>query len=106
MAPVANPPNDRTFIQHFRSNGSPRAGDRTVFGDGRPDSGGIVRGDDPPDGGGSVWLCGSMVGRNGSSGASWFVLVIVLGRSGKGAAQLIPSPVEGDSSGFPDAGPI
>jgi hypothetical protein len=23
-----------------------------------------------------------------------------------GSAQLIPSPVEGDSSGFPDAGPI
>jgi hypothetical protein len=43
-----------TFFLH----GSPRAGDRTAFGDGRPDSGGIVRGDEPLRGGGSVWLDG------------------------------------------------
>ena len=48
--------------------------DRTVFGDGGPDSSGIVRGDEP------------LVGRHGSSDAPWFVLVMILGRSGKGAA--------------------
>ena len=58
MAPIANPPNYRTLIQHFFLHGSPRAGDRTVFGDGRPDSSGIVRGDEPLRGGGSVWLDG------------------------------------------------
>jgi hypothetical protein len=32
--------------------------------------------------------CGPMVGRNGSSDTPWFVLVMILGRSGQGAAAV------------------
>jgi hypothetical protein len=68
----------RTLIQHFRAEGSPRAGDRTVsetvgltlVGS----SGATIHGRR------RQRVARWMVGRHGSSDAPWLVVVMVLGR--------------------------